>query len=210
MLSGQHSQADLLEQVVELARKEADILVRLTRWRPPGQERREPPFDPALVTPQRLVRWAQEIAEALIGLNGLRDGGAGTASRLWSRIRAMLMMYRPDWTADEFVIYQLTRDQHAGFPFGLAASDLIRLADGQFGRSKIRSAMRRLARKGLIRECYSKRIIRRLRGPLPTRESVWFYSGPSSKYAEKPEGVLYMHTPWDDRPAETAGMAASG
>jgi|GEM_PF-5955503 len=192
----------LVENVVELAEAEADILVRLARWRPPGQDRQACPFGSDALTAQRVVHWSREIAEALIRSERIAGSGRGTASRLWSRVRAVIMMFKPNWNVDEFILFHLTRDQYCGFPYGLAVSDLIRFADGDFPPSRIRSAMRRLARRELIKPCHTKRSRPRPHSRLPTRESLWFYSGPSSKYAEDPERFTFMHTPWDQRPSE--------
>ena len=195
-------QDQLLECVMEMARREADILARLSRWRPPGEEEeRRPVFDTSGVTADHLIHWARQIAEALITGRGL-TGRAGAASKLWSRVRALMMCYRPDWTVDEFIIYHMTKDQYDDFPFGLAVSDLVRLADSEFTAGKIRTAMSRLGRKKLIGKCYSKRATVRLGNKIPTREYVWFYAGSGSKYAENSERVVYMNTPWGERPTE--------
>jgi hypothetical protein len=196
------TQGQVVENVVELARDEAEILARLACWRPPGRVRRVRPLEVDAVTPGHLVRWSRQIAEALVQSADITDTDPGTAFKVWSRVRALLMMYDPNWTVDEFVIFHLTRDQYGRFPYGLAASDLTRLAEGRFPASRIRTVMRRLARRGLIKACHTKRSRPRPGSRLPTYEFVWFYSGPSSKYNESPDLVYYMHTPWDDRPRE--------
>ena len=193
---------ELLEQTVKLAREEVDILIRLAHRRRAGQETPEACFDGNLFTPTNLVHWAREIAEAYI--YNARPESAGTASRIWARVRALLMMYTPDWTVDEFVIFYVTRNQYEGFPYGLAVSDLVRLAGDVFLKSRIRTAMTRLARKKLIRRCYTKRVTTRPGNPIPIREHLWFYAGLSSKYAETPDLIYYMNTPWEDRPTEHA------
>ncbi len=62
--------------------------------------------------------------------------------------------------------------------------------------------MSRLGRRKLIHKCYSKRATVRPGNKIPTREFVWFYAGGGSKYAENPERVVYMNTPWGERPSE--------
>lgn len=204
-------QGELLECVMELARREADILARLTRWRPPGEEQRRPIFDTSGVTADHLVNWARQIAEALITSQGL-SGQAGAAAKLWSRVRALMMSYRPDWTVDEFIIYHVTKDQYDEFPFGLAVSDLVSLTGGEFTAGKIRTAMSRLSRRKLIRKCYSKRATVRPGNKIPTREFVWFYAGPGSKYSENSDRVFYMNTPWGERPTkkDSTGSGRTG
>jgi len=156
--------------------------------------------------PERLAQRAQEIAEALI-CNAGGPRAAGSASRIWSRARAMLMNYTLGRTAEEFIIYHITKNQYEGLPYGLAVSDLVRLAAGEFSASRIRSAMMRLARKNLIKRCYTRRRRKRPGNPIPMAEHVWFYAGPSSKYVESPDLVYYMHTPWDERPHGPASAA---
>ena len=193
----------LLDQVMRLARRESFILARLSRWRPPGEDKPRPVFEASAVTVEHLIHWARQITEALIRQHGLSDRG-GAASKLWSRVRALLMSYRLDWTIDEFVIYHVTKNQYDGFPYGLAVSDLVRLAEGEFTNARIRTAVSRLGRRKLIRKCHSKRATVRPGNKIPTREFVWFYAGPSSKYAEDPDRVSYMNTPWGELPPAKA------
>jgi hypothetical protein len=197
---------DLLDRVVQLAWQEADTLVSFAQRRPGrhGDGKKLSISDPP--SPQHLTHWAQEIAEALI-CNAGGPRTAGSESRIWARVRAMLMNYTPGRTVEEFIIYQVTKNQYERFPYGLAASDLMRLAAGEFSASRIRSAMTRLARRDLIRRCYTKRRRKRSGNPIPVAEYVWFYAGPSSKYAESPDLVYYMHTPWDERPSDPASAA---
>jgi len=196
------TQGEVVEQVVRFAEQEAEIFARLIAWRPPDDRRRTRPVHARPVTPEHLVRWSREIAEALVCANDVRDSDPATASKIWARVRALIMLYTEGCTVDEFVILHLTRDQYDRFPYGLAVSDLVRLAEGRFAPSKIRSAMRRLARRGLIRACHTKRARLRPGSRLPVYEFLWFYSGPSSRYAESPERIYYMHTPWQERARE--------
>jgi hypothetical protein len=198
--------SDLLDRVVQLAQEEADILVWLTQRRLGHQRAGETPSNGDPTSPEYLIRRAREIGEALIYDAG-GPHSAGSASRIWSRVRAMLMNYTVGWTVEEFIIYCVTKNQYERFPYGLAASDLTRLAEHEFLASQIRSAMRRLARKNLIRRCYTKRRRHRSSNPIPIAEYVWFYAGPSSKYAESPDLIYYMHTPWDERPDGSASAA---
>jgi hypothetical protein len=197
---------DLLDRVVQLAWQEADILVWFAQRRLSRQRRGEAVRRGDSFNPERLAQRAQEIAEALI-CNAGGPRVAGSASRIWSRARAMLMNYTLGRTAEEFIIYHITKNQYEGLPYGLAVSDLVRLAAGEFSASRIRSAMMRLARKNLIKRCYTKRLRRRRGNPIPMAEHVWFYAGPSSKYVESPDLVYYMHTPWDERPRGPASAA---
>lgn len=197
---------DLLDRVVQLAWQEADILVWFAQRRPGQQRGGEALRNSDSLSPEHLAHWAQEIAEALI-CNAGGPRAAGSASRIWSRVRAMLMNYTLRRTVEEFVIYHVTKNQHEGFPYGLAASDLVRLAAGEFSASRIRSAMMRLARKNLIKRCYTKRRRKCPGNPIPVAEYVWFYAGPSSKYAESLDLVYYMRTPWDERPRGPASAA---
>lgn len=200
-------QEKLLERVMELAEREAEILARRARWRPLHEEPGRRVREPERVTPDHLLHWARQMTESLIRARGL-TGGAGAASKLWSRVRALIMAYHPDWTVDEFVLYNLIKDQYGDFPFGLAVRDLINLAGDEFTDSQVRSAVNRLSRKKLIRRCYSRRARVRPGSIMPTREHVWFYAGPSSKHAESPDRVYYMNTPWGERP-QAAEAAAS-
>lgn len=200
------SRNDLLDRVVQLAWQEADILIWLAQRRLTGHRGGDAPRNGDSLNSEHLARRAQEIAEALI-CNAGGPHAAGSASRIWSRVRAMLMNYTLGWTVEEFVIDHITKNQYQGFPYGLAASDLVRLAAGEFSASRIRSAMTRLARKNLIKRCYTKRRRKRPGNRIPTAEYVWFYAGPSSKYAESPDFVYYMHTPWDKRPHGPASAA---
>jgi hypothetical protein len=197
---------DLLDRVVQLAWQEADILVWFAQRRLSRQRRGEAVRRGDSFNPERLAQRTQEIAEALI-CNAGGPRVAGSASRIWSRARAMLMNYTLGRTAEEFIIYHITKNQYEGLPYGLAVSDLVRLAAGEFSASRIRSAMMRLARKNLIKRCYTKRLRRRRDNPIPMAEHVWFYAGPSSKYVESPDLVYYMHTPWDERPRGPASAA---
>ncbi len=200
------ARSDLLDRVVQFAWQEADILVWFAQRRLGRQRGGEVLCDSDSLNPEHLAHWAQEIAEALI-CNAGGPRAAGSASRIWSRVRAMLMNYTLGRTVEEFVIYHVTKNQYEGFPYGLAASDLVRLGAGEFSASRIRSAMMRLARKSLIKRCYTKRPRKRPGNPIPTAEYVWFYAGPSSKYAESPDLVCYMHTPWSERPHGPASAA---
>lgn len=193
----------LLDQVMDLARHEANILARLSRWKPPGEDKPRPVFEVSAVTVEHLIHWARQISEALIQQHGL-SARAGAASKLWSRVRALMMSYRLNWTIDEFVIYHVTKNQYDGFPYGLAVSDLSRLADGEFTKPRIRTAVSRLSRRELIKKCYSKRSTVRPGNKIPTREFVWFYAGPSSKYVENPDRVYYMNSPWGELPRAKA------
>jgi hypothetical protein len=198
--------SDLLERVVKLAWQEADILVWIAQRRRGRRANGNALGNGDSLTPAYFAQRAQEMAEALI-CNAGGPRVAGSASRIWSRVRAILMDYTVGWTVEEFIIHHVTRNQYEGFPYGLAASDLVRLAEGEFSASRIRSTMTRLARKNLIKKCHTKRRKRRPDNPIPLAEYVWFYSGPSSKYAESPEAIYYMHTPWDQRPHGPASAA---
>ena len=197
---------DLLDRVVQLASQEADILCWFAQRRPGRQRDGEAPRNGDSLDPEHLAHRAQEIAEALICYAG-GPRAAESASRIWSRVRAMLMNYTLGQTAEEFVIYHLTKNQYERFPYGLAASDLVRLAAGEFSASRIRNAMTRMARQKLIKRCYTKRRRTRSNNPIPIAEYVWFYAGPSSKYAESADSIYYMHTPWDKRPHDPASAA---
>lgn len=193
----------LLDHVMDLARRESFILARLSRWKPPGEDKPRPVFEASAVTVERLIHWARQITEALIQQQEL-SGRAGAASKLWSRVRALMMSYRLEWTIDEFVIYHVTKNQYDGFPYGLAVSDLVLLGDGEFTNARIRTAVSRLRRRKLVKKCYSKRVTVRPGNKIPTREFVWFYAGPSSKYAENPDRVYYMITRWGELPTAKA------
>jgi hypothetical protein len=195
-----------MDQVVQLAWQEADTLVWFTQRRPGRRAIGEALCNGDSLSPEHLTRRAQEIGEALIWNAGGSDA-AGSASLIWSRVRAMLMNYTLGWTCEEFVIYHVTKNQYESFPYGLAASDLVQLAADEFSPSRIRSTMMRLARKGLIKRCHTKRRRKRPGNPIPVAENVWFYAGPSSKYAESPDAVYYMLTPWEERPGGPASAA---
>ena len=81
---------DLLDRVVQLAWQEADILVWVAQRRLARQRGGDALSSRDSLTPEHLTHWAQEIAEALI-CNAGGPRAAGSASRIWSRVRALLM-----------------------------------------------------------------------------------------------------------------------
>lgn len=193
---------DLTEQVVDYARQEAEMLASFAERRLVRQYDEETLWTGA----ERVMRRTRQLAEAIIK-DGADPLAASSAARVWARVRAVLMNYTPGWTVEEFLLFHLTGDEYRRFPYGLAVSDLKRLAGGDFPTSRIRSAMTRLARKGLIQRCDAKRRTHRAGNPIAIAEFVWFYAGPTSLYAEDPARVLAMH---DEEPADLDCTSGSG
>ncbi|RMF77857.1 MAG: hypothetical protein D6744_10875 [Planctomycetota bacterium] len=206
MLGTRVARDDLTERVVDYARQEAEMLASFAQRRLVRQNDEEPLWTGT----ERVLRRTRQLAEAII-LDGHDPLAATSAARVWARVRAILMNYTRGWTVEEFVLFHLTGDEYRRFPYGLAVSDLKRLADGAFPIGRIRSAMTRLARKGLIERCRSKRRRHRPGNPIAIAENVWFYAGPTSLYAEDPERVLTMHdAERDDPDAQPRDLESAG